>query len=146
MPPLRLRIEDAEDLKIVSAHLQDAIAKVGDFAYEARHRRFAAMFNRYRWEADAAGAPPSRIRSGFHLDGVLKARVRNIRRDDPEAVVELLAIRFEPSGAPEDPGGVVTLDFAGGGTIALEVECLDGHLTDIGQPWLARRRPRHELD
>ena len=145
MKPLRLRIEDADDLKVVSAHLQDAIAKVGDFAVEKKRRRFAAVFNRYRWEAEGKRVPRSRIRSGLHLDDVTAVRSHNIRLDDPEAVVELLAIRFVPVDEAEHPGGTVTLDFAGGGTIALDVECLEGHLTDIGQAWETRARPSHDL-
>jgi len=145
MKLLRLRIEDADDLRVVSAHLQDAIARLGDFAYEKKRRRFAAVFNRYRWETEGRRVPRSRIRSGLHLDGVTAVRSQNIRVDDPEAVVELLAIRFQPAPDTDDPGGTVTLDFAGGGTIALAVECLEGHLIDMGQPWETRARPRHDL-
>lgn len=147
MKPLRLRIEDADDLTVASAHLQDAIAKVGDFAFEKKRRRFAAVFNRYRWEAEGAKAPVprSRIRTGLHFDDVTAVRSQAIRLDDAEAVVELLAIRFLPAGAGDDPGGTVMLDFAGGGTIALDVECLEGHVTDIGQAWETRARPHHDL-
>ncbi len=146
MKALRLRIEDAEDLKIVSAHLQDAIAKVGDFAYEKKRRRFAGVFNRFRWEAEGKRVPHSRIRTGIHFDDVTTVRSKNIRLDAEDAVVELLAIRFEGEGGAEDPGGTITLEFAGGGTIALDVECVEGHLTDIGQAWETRNRPAHDLD
>ncbi len=148
MKPLRLRIEDKDDLTIISAHLQDAVALVGDFAYEAKRRRFAGVFNRFRWEGEGAKVrrePYSRVRTGLHFDDVMAVRSQNIRKDAKDAVVELLAIRFEPNGGEEDPSGTVTLDFAGGGTIALDVECLEGHLTDIGQPWETRAKPTHDL-
>jgi hypothetical protein len=33
MPDLKLIALDAEDLSVISAHLQDAVLKVGDIAY-----------------------------------------------------------------------------------------------------------------
>jgi len=150
MTLLRLRIEDTDDLTVASAHLQDAVAVVGDFAFEKKRRRFAGVLNRFRWEADGGKARlvkrHSRIRTGLHFDGVLGVRSQNIRTDVKDAVVELLAVRFAPSADADDPAGTITLEFAGGGTIALDVECLEGHLTDIGQPWETSSRPEHDLD
>lgn len=150
MKPLLLRIEDEQDLAVLSAHLQDAVTAVGDFAYEKKRRRFAGVFNRFRWEAEGTSKlgprRHSRIRAGVHFDDVLAVRSQNIRLEAKDAVVELLAIRFEKTGGDEDPAGTITFDFAGGGTIALDVECLEGHLTDIGQPWETTSKPEHDLD
>ncbi|MGD1934916.1 MAG: DUF2948 family protein [Candidatus Phaeomarinobacter sp.] len=150
MAPLRLRIEDPQDLAVASAHLQDAVTAVGDFAYEKKRRRFAGVFNRFRWEAEGGvklgPKRHSRIRTGVHFDDVMAVRSQNIRLDAKEAVVELLAVRFEASAGEEDPSGTITLDFAGGGTIALDVECIEGHLTDIGQPWETTSKPEHDID
>ena len=139
---LVLLAEDEEDLKIISAQLQDAVAHVGDLVYLPRARRFAALFNRFRWEdcEDAKGRD-LRVRTGLHFDGVLAAKSHKLRRDDPDAVVELLAIQFVPA---EDGTGAIELLFAGGGAIRLEVECIDASLRDIGGPWPAVARPRHE--
>jgi hypothetical protein len=38
----------------------------------------------------------------------------------------------------------VQVVLAGGGEIAVEVECLDALLMDIGAPWRTPRRPDHE--
>ena len=57
-PGLRLLAEDEEDLKIISAHVQDAVVRVGDLAYLPKARRFALLLNRYRWEDDADVSPP----------------------------------------------------------------------------------------
>lgn len=150
MKPLHLRIEDDNDLSVVSAHLQDAVTAVGDFAFEKKRRRFAGVFNRFRWEAEGGRSlgprRHSRVRTGLHFDGVLAVRSQKIKLDAKEAIVELLAVQFVPSGVAEDPSGVVTLEFSGGGTIALDVECIEGHLTDIGQPWETRSKPKHDLD
>ena len=122
--------------------LQDAVAPLKDFAYLPKARRFAALVNRFKWEDGRRGAN-LRVRSLLHFDDVLSARSKNIKLGAPDAVVSLLAIRFEPKGG-EDPGGAVDLVFAGGGTIRLEVECLDASLSDVGGEWAARGRPDHD--
>ena len=137
-----LLAEDEEDLKIISAQLQDAVAHLGDLVYLPRARRFVGLFNRFRWEdcVDAKGKD-LRVRAGLHFDGVLGAKSHKLRRDDPDAVVELLAIRFVPT---QDGAGTIELLFAGGGAIRLEVECIDATLRDLSGPWPAVARPKHE--
>ena len=57
-----------------------------------------------------------------------------------EGVLELLAIRFTIT---DDPAGSVDLDFAGGGTVRLSVECLEARLQDLGAAWAAKGVPEH---
>jgi hypothetical protein len=135
--PLNLLAQDQDDLPVISAALQDAVAKVGDIAYEPKARRLTIAFNRYRWEAGAR----QRVRSALQIGGVLGVQARKIRRDRRDAVVELLAIAFEPG---EAPGGVLTFNFAGGGDLRAEVECVDAVLADVSQPWPTTRAPAHD--
>ena len=114
------------------------MAKIGDINYEAAARRVTIGFNRFRWEAGARTR--ERIRSGIQFGGVLGVKARKLRRDAPNAVVELLTLAFEPG---EAPGGVITLAFAGGGDLRLEVECVDAVLSDVSAAWPARRVPEH---
>ncbi|WP_334164764.1 DUF2948 family protein [Phenylobacterium sp.] len=137
-PPLRLLAQDEADLAIISAAMQDAVAKVGDITFEPKARRLTVAFNRYRWEAGGG----ARVRSALQLGGVLKFETRKIRRDAPDAVLELLAVTFE-SG--EAPGGVVTLSCAGGGDLRATVECIEAVLADVSKPWPTPRKPTHEL-
>ncbi|MBL6937965.1 MAG: DUF2948 family protein [Alphaproteobacteria bacterium] len=139
---LTLAAEDAADLEIISARLQDAIAQMKDFVYLPKKRRFAALFNRFVWEADNKRGD-LRVRTGLHFDGVLSVKSHKLKRGAPDAVVSLLAIQFSPKGS-EDPGGTVELVFAGGGALRLEVEVLDAGLTDLAGPWAAMGRPEHE--
>ncbi len=139
---MTLAAEDADDLEVISARLQDAVGRMKDLVYLPRKRRFAALFNRFQWETPAKRGD-LRIRSGLHFEGVLSVKSQKMKRGAPDAVVELLAIRFTAKGG-EDPGGTVELVFAGGGTIKLEVECLDAGLTDVSGAWAARGRPEHE--
>ena len=135
--PLRLLAEDEGDLAVISAALQDAVAKIGDIVFEAKARRLTVAFNRFRWEAGAK----QRVRSALQLGGVLKLEARKLRRDRPNAVVELRAVTFEPG---EAPGGILTLAFAGGGDLRAHVECVDAILADVSQPWPTPREPAHE--
>jgi len=135
--PLRLLAQDADDLAILSAALQDAVGKVGDIEYEPKGRRLTVVFNRFRWEAGVR----QRVRSALQLGGVLKVQTRKVRRDRPNAAVELLALTFE---AGEAPGGTVTLSFAGGGDLRAEVECVDAVLADLSEPWPTPRVPDHD--
>jgi hypothetical protein len=73
---------------------------------------------------------------------VLHFQTRKIRRSPADAVIEILAMSFEPG---EAPGGVVTLTCAGGGDLRAAVECVDAVLADVSQPWPTRRKPVHEL-
>lgn len=136
--PLRLLAEDPDDLAVISAALQDAVARLGDIAFEAKGRRLTIAFNRYCWEAGGG----QRVRTALQLGGVLAVQARRLRRNARDAVVELLALSFEPGDAP---GGTVTLSFAGGGDLRAQVECIDAILADLTAPWPTPRAPAHEL-
>jgi hypothetical protein len=140
--PLKLLAHDADDLRVVSAALQDAVLKVGDIRYEPAARRLTVAVNRFRWERGERSR--ERVRSALQFGDVLDVKARRIRREARDAVLELLAITFEPAGE-EDPGGVVMLAFAGGGDLRLQVEAVEVLLSDISAPWPTPRAPRHDL-
>ena len=139
-----LAAADAEDLEAISARLQDAVAHVKDLVYLPKSRRFAGLFNRFKWES-AGKHGGARVRTGLHIDGVLSARATHLKRSNPDAVASLLAIRFSPNSA-DDPGGTIELIFAGGGALRLEVECIAAELTDLSGEWAALGRPVHETE
>jgi hypothetical protein len=140
--PLRLRAEDADDLRVISAALQDAVLKVGDIRWEPSARRLTLAVNRFRWEGGERSR--ERVRSALQFGDVIEVKARRIRREARDAVLELLAITFEPAGE-EDPGGVVTLAFAGDGDLRLHVEAVEVLLSDLSAPWPTPRAPRHDL-
>ena len=141
--PLRLLAEDAQDLEVISAAVQDGAAKVGDLNFEPGPRRFTLTLNRFRWEAGPKTA--ERVRAALQFSGVMAVRSRGLPIGDPEAVVSVLAVAFEPSGGLEDPSGAVHLRLAGGGDVRLAVECVDAVLADVSEPWAAIRAPRHRV-
>jgi hypothetical protein len=134
--PLRLLAEDEADLAVMAAALQDAVAKLGDIAFDARARTLTVGCNRYRWEARGK----DRVRAGLQLNGVLGVQSHKLRRGASDAVVDLLDIAFEPG---EAPGGTIILKFAGGGALRCAVECIDAVLADVSTPWPARGQPQH---
>lgn len=149
-PPLRLRAEDAEDVTVLAACLQDATLRASDMAWQPKQRRFAMLLNRFRWEdenrVDARGKlvralPHVRVPAGLHFEGVLKVQSSGIDRGDATPL-ELLSIVAEPAG--EAPAAILTLVFAGGGAVRLEVECVDAQMQDLGHPYPVRRAPKHK--
>jgi len=151
MEELKLRIEDSEDLEVAAAYLQDAVTLVSDLAYLPGARRFAAMVNRFRWEAGSGGkrgkkAPAKaeayeRVRTGLHFDQVLNVKARNIAQDHDDGVLNLLTMTFEETDAPS---GIVTLVFSGGGEMRLEVEALEAQVADLGLSRKTANRPTHD--
>ncbi|MBL8566657.1 MAG: DUF2948 family protein [Hyphomicrobiaceae bacterium] len=147
--PLKLLALDAEDLAVLSAHLQDAVVRVGDLGYFPREHRFAGVLNRFDWlGALLQGAPDAaneRRRAGLRFEQVRRARLQNLDPAAKDRVLSLLAITFVPEGG-EGPGGVVHLHFSGDTAIELHVACVEAELKDLGAAWHARHRPAHPLD
>jgi hypothetical protein len=139
MDDLKLLALDKEDLEVLSAHLQDAVLKVGDMAFLPAQQRFALVVNRFDWDSAEAGHNRRR-RTGLHFERVLRVRRQRLRTDTPDAVLNLLAVTFEET---EAPSGLVTLVFSGGAAVQLEVECLECQLRDLGPVWETASRPVH---
>ena len=134
-----LAAQDSDDLTILSARLQDAAAKLGDFVWLPGRHRFAGIVNRLKWEEGGR----QRVRAGLHFDDVLAVKSHNVKLGAKDAVVSVLAVTFAPH-AVDDPAGVIEIVLAGGGAIRLEVECIAAELSDLTQPWAARATPDHE--
>ncbi|MEL6267789.1 MAG: DUF2948 family protein [Pseudomonadota bacterium] len=161
--PLRLRAESAEDLAVISALVQDAVARAGDVMYLPRKRRVVVLINRFRWEdagpASAAGRPFERVRTAMTIEDAMGLRARGIGRGDGEAVLSVLALSYTPEAAaadtppadaPPDPeatadtAGTLSLTCAGGAEFSVAVEALTVTLADLTRPWEAQgSRPDH---
>lgn len=134
---LKLRAEDEEDIRVISAIVQDAMVAVGDMAYVAEDRRFILVANRLRRESGSAGL--ERIRCGVWFDEVKTVWRQRFSLRDAERILVLLAIRC-------DGANVLRIDFSGGAGIRLEVGRILCHLDDIGEPWPTRQAPRHPVE
>ena len=132
--PLRLLAEDADDLHIISAALQDAIMRPVDIVWEPSARRVTLALSRFCWECGG-----TRVMAAMQFGDVIAVKSRRLPRG-PEHALELLAMDFEPG---EAPGGRVIMMFAGGGDLRIDVECLDAVLTDLSERWPAKVAPTH---
>lgn len=139
---LKLRAEDAEDLLVISACLQDALVPVRDLAYISEERTFLFVANRFRWEDGMRPAPAEarfeRTLCGITFSEVTAVFYSGFRRSENGRILSLLAIRAENSE--------VHLEFSGGAAIRLEVARILCHAKDIGEPWPTPWQPRHDLD
>lgn len=162
---LRLRANDAEDIQVLSAVLQDALVPLADMAYQTRERRFVMVANRFCWEQNGVerGVPQAeasspdgeagngndarfdepdgallfeRVNCGVRFDKVTRVRARNMDLKAKDQILNLLSIQAEPKA--------VTLVFSGGGEVRLDVATIACHLEDIGEPWPTRWRPAHD--
>lgn len=143
--PLGLIAADKDDLGVVSAVMQDAVAKVGEMAYLPKARRFALLANRFVWEEGATKdrGPWHRVRTGLHFEDVARVRTQALDLGNKDAVVAILAVGFEPDG--EDGAGTITISLGGGGAIALTVEAINAAAEDLSAPWATQNRPDHAL-
>jgi hypothetical protein len=149
-PNLRLVALDEEDLNVISAYLQDAVLKVQDMTLVNGANQFAIIVSRFAREAGATRQgfrkQYQRRRAAVHFDRVTAVRSIGIDRSDPEQVLALLAVHFEPDLEPgNEPAGEISLVFAGDAMITLEVECIEAQLTDLGAAWSTPHAPRHPL-
>ncbi|MBS9479007.1 DUF2948 family protein [Ancylobacter radicis] len=159
MAGLKLIALDAEDLAVLSVHMQDAIVTVGEMTYLPKERRFVLLANRFDWEkaiqaeamaepdapfgaAAASAGPCVRRRSGMRFERVLAARVRGIDLKNKLGVLNLLALKFEET---QSPSGTVSFLFSGGGEVQLDVECMEAGLEDLGPAWDAAGTPCHDV-
>jgi hypothetical protein len=143
---LRLRAEDAEDLAVISACLQDALVSVSDLAYDRDARMFVLVANRFRWEGgrvgEGEGRPFERTLCGVAFEAIDGVAYRGFRRSEEDRILSLLAIR--PMPGPK--GGAIDLEFAGGATIRLTAAAISCRVRDFGEPWPTVWQPGHPLD
>jgi Protein of unknown function (DUF2948) len=128
--PLKLIALDADDLAVISAHVQDARVQASDIVWRQDEKRLVVGMNRLDWEQTLSGGTAARRSiAALRFDRVLACKSRNIDLDQPEAMLELVGIEFHPA---EPPGGSALLLFSNGGALRLDVECLECELTDLG--------------
>ncbi len=132
---LLLMAQEADEVSLISALVQDAIVRPADVAYDRRARRVVLLLDRYRWEANDR----TRVRSALRIESVTRVQRRRwteFGAHDPGiAVLEMLAVLVD--------GTVLTITFAAGPTLRLEVECVDIFLEDLSPPWATEHEPKH---
>ena len=129
-PQLKLIALDADDLAVISAHVQDARVRAADIIWRQGEKRLVIGMSRLDWEQTLAGETRKhRLVAALRFDRVLSCKSRNIDVKAPDAMLDLVGIEFHES---EAPSGSALLLFAQGGALRLDVECLECELTDLG--------------
>jgi Protein of unknown function (DUF2948) len=128
--PLKLIALDADDLAVISAHVQDAHVQACDIIWRQGEKRLVVGMSRLDWEQTLSGEPASRrLIAALRFDRVLACKSRRIDLQMGDAVLELVGIEFHEA---DPPGGSALLLFSHGAALRLDVECLECQLTDLG--------------
>jgi hypothetical protein len=140
---LRLRAEDAEDMAVISACLQDALVAVRDLAFDPAAHTFVLVANRFRWERGDGrqGLRFERTLCGIAFEAIEGVAYRGFHRSEEDRILSLLAIQ-----STEGPGVTIELEFAGGAAIRLAATAISCRARDFGEPWPTAWQPGHELD
>ncbi len=140
---LKLIAKTDEDLRVISAHLQDSIVKTSDIANLKKNRILLLQLNRFMWEDVEKGVfrKNKRIRTVLKFENVLKVASKNVNQKKNDRFLDFLAI--ETFKMP-DKNYEMNLIFSGDMIIKLIVEAIEVTLDDQGSPWESKNKPRHD--
>ena len=125
---LKLIALDREGLSVISAHAQNTCVKRSDMAWLPKQRRFVLFGMRFDWVGAKFG-PPERVGGVLRFDRVMKVSHIGLRDKKNDDVLNLLGVAFVKT---DPPAGMITLAFADGALVRLEVECVEAELRDMG--------------
>ena len=140
---LKLIAKTNEDLRVISAHLQDSIVKTSDIANLKKNRIFLMQLNRFMWEDVEKGVfrKNKRIRTVLKFENVLKVTSKNVNQKKNDRFLDFLAIEMFKM---PDKNFEMNLIFSGDVVIKLVVEAIEVTLDDQGSPWESKNKPRHD--
>tara|TARA_B100001057_G_scaffold443892_1_gene480386 strand:+ start:17 stop:460 length:444 start_codon:yes stop_codon:yes gene_type:complete len=139
---LKLIAKTDDDLRVISAHLQDSIVKTSDIANLKKNRIFLMQLNRFMWEDVEKGVfrKNKRIRTVLKFENVLKVSSKNVNQKKNDRFLDFLAI--ETFKMP-DKNYEMNLIFSGDVVIKLVTEAIEVTLDDQGSPWESKNKPKH---
>ena len=140
---LKLIAKTEEDLRVVSAHLQDSIVSVGDIANLKKNKIFLIQLNRFMWEDVEKGVfrKNKRIRTVLKFENVLSAVSRNINQIKKDKFLDFLAIE---TNITPDKNYEMKIIFAGDSIIKVISEVIEVTLDDQGKAWDTKNKPKHK--
>jgi|TARA_B100000131_G_C18080211_1_gene597953 Protein of unknown function (DUF2948). len=140
---LKLIARTTEDLRVISAHLQDSIVKTSDIANLKKNRIFLMQLNRFMWEDVEKGVfrKNKRIRTVLKFENILKVASKNVDQKKNDRFLDFLAI--ETTKMP-DKNYEMKLIFSGDIVLKLIAEAIEVTLDDQGAPWESKNKPEHK--
>ncbi len=141
---LKLIARTEDDLRVISAHLQDAIANVLDIANLEKNKIFLMQLNRFMWEDVEKGVfrKNKRIRTVLKFENVVKVHSKNINQLKKDQFLDFLTI--ETIQMP-DNNYEMNIVFAGDSMIKIISEVIEVTLDDQGQAWDTKNIPKHKV-
>ena len=133
-----------KDLRVVAAHLQDAIVSPKDIANLKKNRIFLIQLNRFMWEDVEKGLfrKNKRIRTILKFDNIISVSSKNIHTKDQKKFLDFLTIE---SKLMTDKSYEIKLIFSGNAIIKIKAEVIDVILDDQGSPWESKTSPKHNF-
>ena len=141
---LKLLGKNQEDLKVISAYLQDSILIVKNIVFLKQNRTFIMIVNRFMWEDAEKGVfrQNKRIRCAVKFEEVIKVESKNINQKNKNKPLECLAIKCI---SIFDEIYKIKIFFAGDNIITIISEVIDVTLHDLGKPWNVKYIPIHKI-
>ena len=141
---LKLIARTDEDLKVISAHLQDSIVSTKDIASLKKNKIFLMQLNRFMWEDVEKGVfrKNKRIRTILKFDNVIEVNSKNINQKSKDKFLDFLAI--ECNQMPNE-NYEMKLIFSGDSVIKVVAEVIEIALDDQGEPWDTKNKPKHKV-
>ena len=141
---LKLIGKNEEDLKIISAYLQDSVVIVKDIVFLKKNRTFIMILNRFMWEDIEKGVfrQNKRVRSALKFEEVIKVQSRNINQENKNKPLEYLAIK---TSLIFNNIFKTKIFFSGGGMITIISEVIEVTMNDLGKPWNVKYFPTHKI-
>ena len=140
---LKLIARTEEDLRVVSAYLQDSIASISDIANLKKNKIFLMQLNRFMWEDVEKGVfrKSKRIRAILKFESILKVHSKNINQSKKNKFLDFLAIE---SNIMPDNNYEMKIIFAGDSVIKIISEVIEVTLDDQGEAWITKNKPKHK--
>ena len=139
---LKLIARTEEDLRVVSAHLQDAIVNVNDIANLKKNKILLLQLNRFMWEDVEKGVfrKNKRIRTVLKFENVIKVNSKNINQVKKDKFLDFLTIE---TNKMNDNNYEMKILFAGGSIVKVISEVIEVTLDDQGDAWVTKNKPKH---
>jgi len=141
---LKLIGKNKEDLKVISAYLQDSIVLIKDIIFLKKNRSFIMIVNRFMWEDAEKGIfrENKRIRCAVKFEEVSKVKSKNINQKNKNKPLECLAIK---SDKIYNESYQIKIFFSGYSIITIVSEVVEVVMHDLGGPWNVKHIPRHKI-
>ena len=141
---LKLIGRSSDDLKTISAYLQDSIVVQKDIIFLKKNKIFIMIVSRFMWEDAEKGLfrENRRIKSAVRFNRVLNVICSNINQKKRNKMLELLTIE---NILLKNKTFKIKLIFSGNSIITVFAEEIEAVLDDLGKSWIVKKAPKHQI-